>query len=301
MTTCTRTSLATDAARLRRANLASAVLSALITMAMGMAAQAQSIQRFTPSTMLAPGQIEVKLFNNLYTQTSVFDEDGERVKLDTRSSYFTSILQAQYGLRKSLNVGFDLYFKSVHVDVWDASPFDVLGFGNDTLSQTALTVLGPRVKFAPLQSVPTLSLQGTLLIPVASDMEGRESGRPFLEYDDPQIWLQAFYDYPIDENYLLFLEGGILFRPDNTAGDTHEWIFPLKGILNFYPTGRWTVYGLADFSPSSLGAYYFQGGIGVKFQVVAGFEIETLLTGFPIGRNRGGGKTYNFGLRWIRF
>ncbi|MBT8398981.1 MAG: hypothetical protein KJO98_00775 [Rhodothermia bacterium] len=296
-----RIPIASETYCLRRACLARCVITVLITVALGTVAQAQTLQRFTPSTMLAPRQIEVKLFNNLYTQTSVFDEDGERVKLDTRSSYFTSILQAQYGLKKSLNVGFDLYFKSVHVDVWDASAFDVLSFRNDASSQTALTVIGPRVKMAPFKRVPSLSLQGTLLIPVASDMEGRESGRPFLEYDDPQIWLQAFYDYPIDESYLLYLETGILFRPDNTTGQSHEWTFPLKGILNFYPTGRWTVYGLADFSPSSLDAYYFQGGVGVKFQVFAGFEVETLLTGFPIGRNRGGGKTYNFGLRWIRF
>ncbi len=294
-----RTQIVDACCLIRRVSASSCLVA--VAMSLGSVAQGQSIQRFTPSTMLAPGQIEVKLFNNLYTQTSVFDGDGERVKLDTRSSYFTSILQVQYGLKESLNVGFDLYFKSVRVDAWDASAFDVLGFGNDSSSQTALTTLGPRVKLAPFGSVPTLSLQGTLLIPVSSDMEGRESGRPFLEYDDPQIWLQAFYDYQIDENYLIYLESGILFRPDNGAGESSEWIFPLKGILNFYPTGRWTVYGLADFSPSSLDAYYFQGGAGIKFQVLRGFEVEALLTGFPIGRNRGGGKTYNFGLRWIRF
>lgn len=295
------TPIAAHAARLARVLREAFVVTALITVTMCAAAQGQSIQRFTPSTMLGPGQIEVKLFNNLYTQTSVFNEDGERVKLNTRSSYFTSILQAQYGLRTSINVGFDLYFKSVDVGAWDASALDVLSFGSDSTSQTALTAIGPRVKLAPFGSVPALSLQGTLLIPIASDMEGRDSGRPFLEYDDPQIWLQAFYDHRIDEDYLLYLETGLLFRPDNTAGESHEWIFPIKGILNFYPSERWTVYGLADFSPSSLDAYYFQGGVGVKFQVADGFEIETLFTGFPIGRNRGGGKTYNFGLRWIRF
>ncbi len=264
-------------------------------------AAGQSVLRFTPSTMLDRGQIEVKWFNNLYTQTSAFDAEGQRIKFDTRLTYFTSILQAQYGLSSTVNVGFDVILKSVLRDQWTASPFEVLKLGNDQSSRTAVSLVGPRLRFAPFTTT-RLSLQGALLFPVSSDMEGRESGKPFLEYDDPQVWLQAFYDYQIDRQYLIYLETGIFFRPDNSPStDASEWTLPLKAILNFYPSESWTVYGLADYTVSSNDAYYFQAGLGLKYQVVRSLEVETLFTGFPIGRNRGGGKTFNLGFRWIRF
>ncbi len=280
--------------------LAACIVVSLVCATFVQAVSGQSVLRFTPSMMLERGQVEVKWFNNLYTQTSAFDAEGQRVKFDTRLSYFTSILQAQYGLSSRLNVGFDVMLKSVTSDQWTASPFEVLTFGNDQSSQTAVSLVGPRVRYAPFRSA-RLSLQGALLIPASSDMEGRESGKPFLEYDDPQIWLQAFYDYAIDRQYLVYLETGIFFRPDNTDGDASEWTLPLKAILNFYPTERWTVYGLTDYTVSSNDAYYFQAGLGLKRQVVRSLEVEILFTGFPIGRNRGGGKTFNLGVRWIRF
>ena len=38
----------------------------------------ENLQAYTPSTLLKPGQIEIKLFNNLYTQTAYFDEESKK-------------------------------------------------------------------------------------------------------------------------------------------------------------------------------------------------------------------------------
>ena len=51
--------------------------------------ESDNLQAYTPSILLLPGQFEVKQFNNLYTQTAFFNEDGDKVNLNERPTYFT--------------------------------------------------------------------------------------------------------------------------------------------------------------------------------------------------------------------
>ena len=66
---------------------------------------------------------------------------------------------------------------------------------------------------------------------MSSDLEGGQSGRPFLDFDNVQTWIQGFYDVPLNPSWLLYLEGGLLFRFDSDDGLTnHELTYPVKGI-----------------------------------------------------------------------
>ncbi len=158
-----------------------------------------------------------------------------------------------------------------------------------------------------MRKLPRLAAQVALYLPLASDLDGASGAAPFLDYGDPQLWLQAFYDLPLGSAWLIYLEGGFFFRYDNAKENVnHEYIYPIKGILNYYATNRLTIYGLAEFTPSALyqdaslfSTLYTQIGAGLKFQVTSRFEVETLVTLFPVGYNKGAGQTYNFGFRYV--
>lgn len=252
--------------------------------------------------------MDVKVFNNLYTQTAFFDDGGSRVGTNQRDTYFTSIISILVGYSSRLNFGVDLYPKAVRVGTEGSSPLSVLQFSTNNQARAALAAIAPKIKFNPLKKVPRLATQIALYLPLATDLEGRQSGRPFLDYDDTQFWFQAFYDLPINNTWLIYLEGGFFFRYDSAKENkNHEYIYPVKGILNYYATSRLTLYGLTELTPSALyqdaslfSTLYTQVGAGIKFQVTPHFEIETLATVFPFGYNKGAGQTYNFGFRYIR-
>ena len=248
--------------------------------------------------------MDIKIFNNLYTQTAFFNDSGKRTDGGRRDTYFTSIISINIGYKPTLNFGLDLYPKAVRVGSSDSSPFDVLQFTTDNQSRTALAAIAPKVKFTPFKKVPGLAFQSSLYIPVSSDLEGAQSGRPFLDFDDPQIWTQAFYDLSLNPSLLVYLEGGVFFRYDNTGTNAaSEWVFPTKAILNYFATPRWTLYGVTEVTPfwnKNFGSLYTQVGAGIKFLVAPRFEIEMLATTFPLGVNKGAGQTYNFGFRFIR-
>jgi len=263
-----------------------------------------SLQTFTAATLAEPGQVGIKLFNNLYTQTAYFDGDGERLPQERRSTYFTGILTSFVGITPTLNLGTELYFKSVRNDSPDSSPFRALTFESCSQSRTSLTAIAPQVKYAP-PALGGTTFQFTLLVPLSQDFDGVESDRLFLSHGDVQVWAQAFYDLPLRRNQLLlFLETGLLGRFDTRATRTHELTVPLKGILNYYPTDQFTLYGLAEVAPkidwSGGGGYRSQLGIGTKYELLPGLQLETLVSTFPLGINSGAGVTYNFGLRIVQ-
>jgi hypothetical protein len=49
----------------------------------------RDLRSYGPSTLLAPGESELKLFHNLYTQTRFFDDDGDRLDQGARSTWYT--------------------------------------------------------------------------------------------------------------------------------------------------------------------------------------------------------------------
>lgn len=261
----------------------------------------QNLQTFTPSQLLFAGQSEIKLFNNLYTQTAFFDDEGQKVEDNKRSTFFTGIVSFLYGINGRLNAGGDLYFRSVYLDSGYTSPLSVFNpQGSPETSRTALAYIAPKIKFSPFAPMRNFSLQSLLLIPVASDLEGKENGRPFLAVDGVQWWNQFFFDYLIRQNLLLYLELDFFLR---FRSESTDFLTPTKAILNYYPSGRWTVYFSSEIGPawggSGWSSYYSQFGLGTKFQLTSNWELEALYTTFPFGKNSGAGQTYNLGLRVV--
>jgi hypothetical protein len=256
-----------------------------------------NLQAYTPSTLLSPGETEIKIFNNLYTQTAFFDSDANKVDLNARSTYFTNISSFLVGVKPNINIGFDVYFKSVRNGGESSSPLSVFQFSSGNNTRTALTSFAPKIKLSPFSKLRNFSIQTLLLIPLASDADET----PFLDYDDVQWWTQFFYDKMLTNTLLVYLENGWFLRFGN---DETAITSPTKAILNYYPSNKWTVYLPTEFTPkwdnASWSAYYFQAGVGLKYQLTTNLELETLFTKFFEGKQQGAGVTYNLGVRIIR-
>lgn len=259
-----------------------------------------SVQNYTPSTLLASGQFELKFFNNLYTQTDYFDDQQDRIKGTTRSTYNTAILTLQYGISRRLNIGIDAYYKSVRIDDTSDSALAVFSFESDDEAHSGLTYLGPALKISPFSQLSSLAFKTSYLFSVATDPEGEEHNHPFLDYEDDQIWIQLFYDQKLGNDWLIYYEvdGFIRLEPDETGLTT-----PVKAIINYYPSSKWTLYLPLEYGPGwsdgSVASFYTQVGLGGKYQLLPNLEIELLYTIFPIGKESGAGETYNLGLRFI--
>jgi len=261
----------------------------------------KNLQTYTPSTLLKPGQIEAKIFNNLYTQTEFFDEDSKKKAQNNRSTYFTGIINSLYGITPNINIGIDFYLKSVRNDTENSSPFSLFNFSTGANSRTALAQFGPKIKISPFKSYRNLAFQSTFLFPLESDLDGSENDdSPYLDVDGMQWWTQVFYDYSFEKDFLLYLESGVFLRFDS---ENEDFYIPLKAFINYYPSRNWTIYFPVEYTSywkdASVPAFYTQLGLGGKYQLTSNFELEILLTKFIFGKNQGAGSTYNFGIRFI--
>jgi hypothetical protein len=264
-----------------------------------------STQEFTPSVLYSKGQWEYKHFNNLYSQTEGFDNEGNKVKYNNRGTYLSSINQVLFGVNSRFNVGFDFWIKSVRIDNINSSPLSALLFQNNTNARTALSGIGPKVKFQPFKHLSRLSIQSTFLIPTAKDQEGLSNGRPFLSQDSYISITQVFYDQPIGKKIQLFfsLSPWVYIKKKSVANRT-SLSSPLDIFVSYFPTDRFTLYAQQGYWPNygenGIASWFSQQGLGTKYQIIKGkLEIESSYTKFTMGRNQGAGSTYNLGLRFI--
>ncbi len=258
-------------------------------------------QLFAPTTQVGSRNFEIQLFNNLYTQTQFANQEGMRINQGLRSTFFTTSLNALYGIRNNLSIGVDVLFKSTKLGDESSSVWDVFSFMNDVNARTAVSGLGLRAKY---NFSPKFAVQQTIYFPTAMDLDGSQSTRPFLEFQGYQSFTQFFYNKSISSTFSFFGELDLLYRiPSNFRLQNSSLSTPLKLFLSIYPISKTTLYTLAELSPTYgtniqlIESYYYQQGIGLKYQVSQLFEVETLYTKFLVGKNSGLGNTFNVGLK----
>ena len=237
--------------------------------------------------MLEKGQVEIKLFNNQYSQKHSFDSHRKRQTILSRESWFTSNLQILYGLGKRLNVGAEVNYRKVQIGA--SSPFF---FSESATSRNAVSTVGPKIKVAPKRSWNHFTVQSGVLFPLHDDLE-RD---PWLEYQ-AVVWVsQAFWDHYLGTRWLLFAEFDVWTR----FGKNVET--PLKAIFTYMPSSKLSFYALGDFTRDwdVWPSYYIQTGLGIKYQLLSNFELECLYTQFVAGKGRGAGQSFNIGLRYLR-
>jgi hypothetical protein len=266
-----------------------------------------STQEFTPSVLYSKGQWEYKNFNNLYSQTSGYDKEGNKVKYNNRGSYFSSINQILFGVNSRVNVGLDFWIKSVRIDETNSLPFATLTFQNSPNTRTALSSIGPKVKIQPFKRLSHLSIQTTFLIPIANDQEGVINGKPYLSQDSYTSITQIFYDQAVGRKLQFFfsLSPWVYIKKKVVPNASRMGVSsPLDFFVSYFPTDRLTIYMQQGFWPnygtSGIASWFRQEGLGAKFQIIKGkLEVEGSYTKFTMGKDQGAGATFNFGLRFM--
>jgi hypothetical protein len=262
----------------------------------------KNVQAYTPSILLKKGQSEFKLFNSLYTQTQFFNEDGEKQDGGGRSTFFTSIAEYNYGLSPRVSIGGEMWFRSTYVGATNSSATNVLTFSNSSKSRTGINLAGMKIKFNPIKKWTRFSVQSGLLISVITDPQSEDLDRPFLD-NNRHLWITKFlYDKKISEKFQVFTQLATWVSIDkNLSNENTNVAIPLDLFLSYFPTKKITVYLQNQIWPTigekGISSYFVQEGLGLKYQLFKGVELETSYTLFVIGDNSGAGQTFNLGIR----
>ncbi len=283
-----------------------------------------NIQQYTPSKLIGKGQVDLKWFNNLYTQTKSTFTDGD----EPRETFFTSTLEAYTGVgeNKRWNVGAILEFRSNVIN--DRSALDVFSFdGESGTARSGFTSIAPSVKFVPFRAVSNFSIQSSFFIPLV-DQETEDGlvdqvtgqtvrNAVFLDQNG-YIWQNRFfYDHTFPgDKWQLFseLNSEFSFGKDSvrdTNGNTIEGSFANNSLnltpgifLSYFPTSKFTILGLVQHSQridlgNNFGQDFTAVGGGAKYQISQALNLELLYTNFLRGTSTGLGQTFNIGLRGI--
>ncbi len=256
--------------------------------------------RYVVSSTRPKGGYELKWFNNLYTQVTPQDGNG-----DLRESYFTSIVNFVYGFTDRFNAGFDLRYRGYAAQNLPASPFSILSTEDALRSRGVVATLGPKIRVAPNINWPNFSIQSALWIPLRNDLSG-QTGEPWVDWSGMTWWTQIFNDFTLGSQFSIFAEFDILWEDIGRSGEHDNRLStPMTGIFSYFPNRKTTLYALANFSPlwSPELDYFFQPGLGAKYQFTPRFELELLYTYFDNSFLRdvgGNAATFNIGLRFSR-
>ena len=257
------------------------------------------IQNLTPSKLIAKGQWDLKLFNNLYTQDDSTFED----EIGLRQNFFTSTLEVFTGVSdtKRVNLGVILEYRA------NGREFRLdNGSISDIRNTSGLTSIAPSIKFVPFKNVGNFSILSSFSIPLVSDEIDEDSG-VFLDQNGFTWQNRFFYDYTFPgKKWQLFTELNTeLNFGDEEKSFANNSLNLVPGVfLSYFPSSKFTVLVLAQHNQRlDLGNNFSQNftalGGGAKYQLTKELNIETLYTNFVRGENTGLGQTFNIGLRAV--
>lgn len=266
--------------------------------------QLSNIQQYTPSKLIGKGQVDIKWFNNLYTETESTFAEGTQ----PRQSFFTSTLEFYTGVGKNnrVNLGFIARLRSnvISSPNDERGALDVFNFNGDDRSRAGLTAFAPSIKFVPFPSLSNFSIQSSFFIPL---IDNETENGVFLEQKGSVWQNRLFYDHTFPGGkWQLFSE----LTTELNFGDEDESFANNSlnvnpGIfLSYFPSSKFTVLVLAQhLQRLDLGNDFTQDftalGGGAKYQLTDALNLEVLYTNFVRGNNTGLGQTFNLGLRGI--
>ena len=254
--------------------------------------------RYIVSSTIPKGSVELKVFNNLYSQTIPSDNGaGER------SSFFTTSFSGFYGLSSKFNIGVTGRFRKVRNNSADATAFSVFGADELSNSRAGLTSLGPQIRYAPNPNWPNFSIQSSVVFPIGEDLAGN-SERPYIDWNGVTWNTQFFNDFDLGTKFSIFTEVDLLIEDIGALenGHSNRVSTPATVILSYVPTSKLVIYGISGFSPywQSGFDYFAQVGVGTKYQFTSRHEMELLYTKFTnkfLNQVGGEAQTFNLGFR----
>lgn len=272
-----------------------------------------NIQTFTAGSLLGKNKWDFTLFNTLYTQTKS-NWTGQDLT-GPRETFVTHLFQFTYGITKSkrVNVGLDFNLRNSgrSMDLSAKGIGTAFQYANTDSSRFGLTSIGARVKVQPFKKVGNFSIQSTVYIPTIPNPEGT-SNLYWADWDRVIWWNQFFFDKTWNK-FQLFLEADLWFRFGWRQGQYSHVDVPLNVFFSYFPTKKITIYVMSQHVPRFtynidqpvpdtdwvIPMNYTASGIGFKYNLVPGLNLELLYTNFWRGKNSGLGETYNLGIKYI--
>jgi len=259
-----------------------------------------NIQSYTPSKLLKKGELDVKWFNNLYTETKFVDGNGTSIS-KLRENYFTTSLDIFTGVSENnrLNIGLLLEYRSNTIGGRKA--LSVFSLESSNSGRKGLSSFAPAIKFQPFKNVSNFSVQTAFHIPLIS----KESNSYGVYLDQTAYTFQNrfFYDYTFSSNkWQLFTE---LNTEYNFGADTSfankTFVFAPGIFMSYFPSDRSTILGFVQHS-QRIGDFkqnYTALGFGGKYQLSKKMNLEILYSKFVSGESTGLGQSFNLGLRYL--
>ncbi len=272
------------------------------------------IQNLTPSKLIGKGQVDIKWFNNLFTQTRVADVNGD-VRTAPRENFFTSTLDFFYGVSENRRVSLGAILEFRSNTIGGRGALDVFSFdGERGAARSGITSIAPSIKFVPFAAASNFSIQSSIVIPV---IESEFDDGVFFDQDGLVIQNRFFYDLPIggnnqwqlffDLNTELNLGDDLTFFEDGRSEGSfaNDSLRLIPGVfLSYFPSSKVSLQGFVQhFQLIDLGNDFEQDltavGAGVKYQLTDKLNIEALWSYFARGNDSGLGESYNLGLRYV--
>jgi hypothetical protein len=255
--------------------------------------------RYVVSSTIKKGSTETKIFNNLYTQAT-----GDGNELNSRSNFFTTFITSLYGVSDRLNVGVEARYRRVSSTGFPHTPLSVFEDNAEDAARQSLATIGPKIRWAPVPKWGNFSIQSAFWFPLESDLEG-SSDKAYIDWNGFTSWTQIMNDFTIGQSFSVFAEVDFLWEDIGTGGegvDLNRISTPVTLIGSYFPEPKTTLYVLNGFSPywSPDLDWFYQVGLGAKYQFSRKFEVELLYNKFTnsfLLENNGRASTFNFGIR----
>lgn len=267
------------------------------------------IQEYTPSRLLPRGSWEVKVFNNLYTQTEEADAGGTRRPVP-RATFLTNTVEAFAGVSPNarVNAGLILTFRSSLISdaEMEQPALDALRYGSDDrFARSGLAYVAPSVRVNPFRQLPRFSFQTSVLLPV---FERESVNGVFFAEKSTIVSNRVFYDHSFGGgDWQLFSEVAFdFFLGEAGASYANNSLFmPVSLFLSYFPSSRLTFYANTQHARRfDLGNNFTQDytlvGLGAKYQLTDGLNIELSHARFVAGHANGLGQTFNLGFRYVK-
>ena len=258
-----------------------------------------NIQSYTPSKLLKKGELDVKWFNNLYTETKFADGNGTSIS-KLRENYFTTSIDLFTGVSDTnrLNIGLLLEYRSNTVG--GRKTLSVFNFENANSSRNGLSSFAPAIKFQPFKNVSNFSVQTAFHIPL---IKNEIENGVFLDQTAYTFQNRFFYDYTFSSTkWQLFAELNTEYNFGYEASFANKTFVFAPGIfMSYFPSDTSTILGFVQHS-QRVGDFkqnYTALGFGGKYQLSKKLNLEVLYSKFVRGESTGLGESFNLGLRYL--
>jgi hypothetical protein len=194
----------------------------------------------TSAILIKKGEVELFSFNNLISNSSFNDKQGNPTAFTGNQVLYNSILQINYGLSRNrrVNLGLDLNYRSYRYDPTGESSLGSV-FGNDPLNTNGFTYAGLRLRWQPFKNLHGFNYQANVWFPTASAGLQQSLGSTRVNVGNTFF----FYKYFNNKVGLFTQANATLAFPgvNTTTSDKVELYLPISGTLS-YVLGRKNIF-----------------------------------------------------------